>query len=73
MINFDKILGGLVESISGTELVGPFDKADSTETELRFLRSNLLPSLSSMGIDLELHSRADIDNLVRMMMMRFGL
>jgi hypothetical protein len=78
-LNLEKIravadyLGALVKSLSFIHLNGPFEGVDTTEAELHFMRKNLLPSLSAMGLDVDLGSRHDIDKLVRMMILEFDL
>ena len=78
-LNFDKMeavaqyLTGLVSRISQYDLRGPFEGYDTTDTELAFLRKNLLPSLNRLGVNLKLDSREDILQLVWTMMSRFEI
>ena len=66
-------LENLTQRVGGTKLMGPFDSANTLETELRLLRRNVLPALSSMGVEIRLENRSDIDSLVYGLMSRFGL
>ena len=79
-LNYEKMaavvpyLNDLVERISKSEMKGPSEAIDTTETELYFLRKNVLPTLlDGFGLDLDLNSRNDIDQLVRMMTSQFEL
>lgn len=63
----------LVERVSHTALDGPFEGYDSTRTELLFLNQNLLPLIQSVGLNVKLSSRSDIDYLVSLLVQRFGL
>lgn len=58
---------------SSTQLVGPFDGPEPTGTELYFLRKHIQPAMSSLGLDMELNSRANIDLLIGIMTRQFGL
>ena len=79
-LNYEKMaavvpyLNDLVERISKSEMKGPSEAIDTTETELYFLRKNVLPTLlDGFGLDLDLNSRNDIDQLVRMVTSQFEL
>ena len=63
----------LTERLGSAELDGPFEGYDSTEAELHFLKRNVSPSLESIGLSLDLKSRADIDRLVDLMLGTFNL
>ena len=63
-----------VERKSKSEMRGPSEAIDTTETELYFLRKNVLPTLlDGFGLNLDLNTRNDIDQLVRMMTSQFEL
>lgn len=76
-LNYDKTaavadyLLELTDRIARTPLDGPFEGYDSTPIELRHMRASLGPLLA--GLELELESREDIDDLARMFTNRFGL
>ena len=79
-LNYEKMaavvpyLNDLVERISKSEMRGPSEAIDTTEIELYFLRKNVLPTLlDGFGLNLDLNTRSDIDQLVRMMTSQFEL
>ena len=78
-LNYEKIVGitrylsELTEKVSTASLDGPFEGRDTTETELYFLRNHVRPVLTTMGLNLGLETREDIDRLVGFMMATFGL
>lgn len=62
---------GLVENVAATPLEGPFEGADTTSTELLFLRRTFGPLLQALGLPLE--SRQDIDRAAAVLMSQFAL
>ena len=78
-LNYEKIeaiaryLFALTVSVSFAELKGPFEGSDSTATDVYFLGKTVQPFLDSMGLNLQLKSRRDIDRLVEFMLTNFGL
>ena len=78
-LNYEKVAAiseyvcGLTERVCGAALKGPFEGYDSTETELYFFRNNLQPLLRSMGMDVDLDTRQDIDKGVELLLTRFEL
>ena len=64
----------LTNFISESRLDGPFFSNDPVETEIYFLRKNIMPTLQSLGITLPpLNSRKDIDTLVTTLISQFEL
>ena len=51
----------------------PFPEDDTLQTELYFLRKNIQPTLTSLGIDVNLESREDINKLVNLILLKFNL
>lgn len=51
----------------------PSHNYDTTQTEIEFLKKNVLPSMKKLGLGAEVQSRGDIDHLVRMLMSWYGL
>ena len=78
-LNYEKIeaiaryLCALTASVSFAELKGPFEGYDSTATEVYFLGKTVQPILDSMGLNLQLRTRRDVDRLVEFMLTNFGL
>ena len=78
-LNYQKIQAvseyvcSLTEMICSSDLKGPFDGSDTTETELRFLREAVQPVLNQLGAKIDLKSRGDIDRLVELLIDRLGL
>jgi hypothetical protein len=78
-LNFDKMdavsdyVEVLANRVSACNLSGPFNSADTLETELHFLKKNVLPALRNHGLDIRLETREDITKLVDLLMSRFEL
>ena len=60
-------------NISNIELSKQFGDYDSSETELYFLNEHLKPMLIDMGINKQLNSRNDIDQLVGLIKSQFSI
>ncbi|MCZ6867328.1 MAG: M28 family peptidase [Chloroflexi bacterium] len=56
-----------------TQLNGPFEGYDTTQTEAYFLRKNVQPALERLGLKMDLDSRRSIDQLANLMMTHFNL
>ena len=56
-----------------TELNGPFESHDTTETEAYFLKKNVQPALERLGMKMDLGSRPSIDHLANLMITHFNL
>ncbi len=63
----------LTESLCKSSLDGPFLGNETLDTEIYFLKKNIMPTLRSLGISLPLNSRTDIDRLVTLLMSQFSL
>ncbi len=63
----------LTESLSKSSLNGPFAGNETLNTEIYFLEKNIQPILHTLGVNLPLKSRADIDRLVGVLMSQFDL
>ena len=61
----------ITEAVCETDLTGPFEGYDTTDTELFLLRRALGPFLDALGAPL--NNRRDIDGLVAAFMMHVGL
>lgn len=78
-LNYEKIeaiarfLYALTVSVSFAELKGPFEGYDSTSTEVSFLGKTVQPFLDSMGLNLQLRTRRDVDQLLEFMLTNFDL
>ena len=62
----------LLKQVSSTKLVGPSTGNDTTGVELHFLNRNVRPALQAMSADISMKTREDIDQMIRLMMTRFG-
>ena len=63
----------LAETLSDSNLDGPFNGNDTIATEIYFLEKNILPTLGGLGIAPPLQTRSDISRLVTLLINRFGL
>ena len=78
-LNFDKIdeiaryVLKLAEEISISDLHRSSNGDGTLETEIYFLKKNILPALQEMNISPLLNSRYDIDNLVHLLIAEFNL
>ena len=51
----------------------PFPEDHTLQTELYFLKKNIQPTLTSLGLDIKLESREDINKLVSLVLLKFNL
>ncbi|MDA1279665.1 MAG: M28 family peptidase [Chloroflexi bacterium] len=78
-LNFGKMeaiagyLTNLVEILSDSILEGPFEGNETLPMEIYFLNKNIVPALRESGIGLSIRTRTDVDQLVALLMTRFGL
>ena len=59
--------------ISQANMDGEFEGYDSSPTEIRFIRENLMPVISAIGLAPKLETRADIDRLASIMLANLSL
>ena len=76
-LNYEKIeaiagyLCALTGGVSYANLQGPFEGYDSTATEVYFLGKTVQPFLDNMGLNFQLRTRRDVDQLVEFMLTNF--
>lgn len=63
----------LTKAVAHAGLNGPFEGYDTTDAELYSLRKTVLSAIKAMGLDVELQTRNDINDLVRILVQKFGL
>ena len=63
----DQSLCALTARVALAGLQGPFEGYDSTPTEVYFLGKTIQPFLDSIGLNRQLRTRRDVDQLVEFM------